>query len=684
MSDEHKICFSFILSRNTGVISTFIRHIISDSGLPHRWLDSAKEIRLIVVGGEDKLAALADKLGRELPLSIYLESSAVTPVAKDPSPDENNNEYQSRDPVPPHEKLAVEHPEPPGPVSPCPRCLSLAEESFKAGRAGELEPCGICLGSKPGRWHLTFLPSPSKAAPPGKSAHETLEIRDEEGERNSASLFYAAELLAQGYTLAITDPEGRTIYAGNTPAALPSPPNMVQINSPTALPRLWRCGEAELMLLAALEKPLIRLEPTPEARQEYNLANRPLPVGLAPDLFFWYLGRYLHQLDIPQLFLREPGETHRPLVMANNGVTGTRHGTPWIISQTTPYGGMVWSNSFTVNHHAPCKGLRWAETPIEPAHHLRAFQLFLAHSANSPQPEEEQNCFGISLYPNPGGVMLMGVDSRKELGIISSLPTGRARSIFTIFKEIEELDREASRLLANFFRHYPERRRALFELKLELNPESLAHLWLLLLFLSGAEDDCRATTGELDNCGQAATEKFLTLAAEAIPGRSPRLETVRPGEKKLLDHRLLLRSALSYTLAGTTPAALCRGFLESLGERISQIIWEHAPLEHAPQVALCSELCLHPAFFNAVSRQGGESFLLAPPPWPINTLATNAPDTIAFEEQPPRCHLPANNPLSPGGTGNMSQSENPDQQRRNALKSAFGMLKQSPEPRARK
>ncbi len=93
------------------------------------------------------------------------------------------------------------------------------------------------------------------------------------------------------------------------------------------------------------------------------------------------------------------------------------------------------------------------------------------------------------------------------------------------------------------------------------------------------------------------------------------------------------------------------------------MIWGHCGPDRRPRVALCSELALHPAFLAAIQRQGGPNFLLPPPPWPLYAL--------------PALGEPANQGRQGGAYPAQSP---PDDDRRAALRSLFGLLNNSGGP----
>ncbi|MDF1615560.1 hypothetical protein [Desulfurivibrio dismutans] len=648
----HKIRFFFRTLTLNSILHDFLARFQSESETPLQLTQPHREISLLAVGEEEELAVLAETLGREIPLSIFLTQSGIQPA------DEKDNDGNS---------VAQPRPgNPSGPgwtagfrLPPCPRCLRQAEEHFQAGRTELNIHCAICSRSNPAACQvklapsgpLRFEPTPATAAVPDPRAQHTF-------------LAQAAGRLAQGQALTIISPTG-TATVSSQPATARNQ-LQVLITDPRSIPNHWLCGDDELLRLAAWEKPLVILHPSEHAQQSYQLPSAPLPVGLADDLGYWYLSRHLQNLEVPLLFLTEIQAAHqRPLLFTDHGqcwlLSGTRaitpllaplNFTPELTGSSSPDGFRVTvrqpksavgnhisqgAGSATVvleENHPAVASEKSFDQPSQPDLHRQAFAGFLATTPTTPA---FGRVFGITLTFEPDGMALLAARAEKETAIILSSPAHyQPIKASTIIAQIAGLDPQGMRLWGNFSRHFPERRQAVKALEPPLQITALGDLCALLLLLCGQPADTP----------MAAQQRFLELAAQTTPGRSPQLELIREEDRFVLDHRLLCRSAMSYALAGATPAAICRGFLESLAERLARCIWEQTPPGSAPQVALCTPLCLHPAFFQAIRRQGNSDFLLPPPPVPLNSLPTIGRlwDQPSSSDHPP---LPAARPSSP-------------------------------------
>jgi hypothetical protein len=711
---SHKIRFFFRTRTGNSPLFDLISRLISSSSLPHQLDYSTGEISLLAEGSAEELAALADQLGREVPLSIFLEESGITAV----TPETLVAQARADDIAPFPDRAGINE------LPPCPRCLLRAEADYLRGQSLPADNCNLCGGA--GRQGLRLeLDSPG-----GKLRLARIAPPDQPASQPAAAWFgilaQAAQLLAAGRRLDISLPGEQFLAAAvapqnldtgapakpsreadrDTSAAQASEPDYptaiseVLVTIPETLPEYWHCGEDELLLLAALEKPLLLLEPSPENQQRYQLAPRPLPVGLAADLFFWHLGRHLRALDIPLLFLANRSETPRcrPLMLADRQnrwlLTGHRAVLPLLVplnfGPDLQPGAAHGPVTVSIHQHPTAATPKTAASPallltrsttrpadVEPSGPVnprQVFRAFLATSTASNLSRTELattgpgSIFGISLYPYPNGLTLLELAPDQEIKILVAPDVSRPQHPSAILAELAELDDQARRLVANFATHHPDRWQRLQTWPTPIRIDNPADLWLLLLLIGGEEQENTPLpdgTTSLDCTGFPPAESgpiahFLRLAALVNPGRSPRLEMAANHDPWRLDERRVLRSALSYAVGGVGSAALCRGWLESLAEWLSRIIWEQAGPDSTPRVALCSKLCLHPAFFNAIRNQGREDFLLPPPPLPLDCLPAIGRLWDASQADP--------------GADPATQRAVANDDRRAALKSAFGLF----------
>ena len=734
---SHKIRFFFRTRTGNNPLFGLISRLMNSSPLPHQLEYSAGEISLLAEGTEDELAALADQLGRDVPLSIFLEQGGITAVAPEtrvPPAGADGRKGQRPETMAPAKPALnparaggiAPFPDRAGinELPPCPRCLLRAEADFLRGRGLPAENCNLCGGAgRQGlRLHLDY--------PGGKLRLERMAPPDQPASPPAAAWFgilgQAAQLLAAGRQLDISLPGEQFLTAAIAPQTLdiefPAGPSReadrdtslaktsepdyptaiteVLVTTPETLPEYWHCGEDELLLLAALEKPLLLLEPSPESQQRYQLAPRPLPVGLAGDLFFWHLGRHLRALGIPLLFLANRPETPycRPLMLADRQnrwlLTGHRAVLPVLVplnfGTDHQSGDAHGSVTVSIHQHPTAATLKTATPPallltrsttrpanVEPSgpvNHRQLFRAFLATSTASQLSREDLattepgSIFGISLYPCANGLSLLELAPDQEIKILVAPEVSRPQHPAAILAGLAELDDQARRLVANFAAHHPDRWQHLQTWPTPIRIDNPADLWLLLLLIGGEEQeptplpdgttsfDC---TGFLPAKSSPITH-FLQLAALVNPGRSPRLEMAANHDPWRLDELRMLRSALSYAVGGAGSAALCRSWLESLAEWLSRIIWEQAGPDSSPRVALCSPLCLHPAFFSAIRSQGREDFLLPPPPLPLDCLPAIGRLWDASQADQ--------------GADPPAQRAVADDDRRAALKSAFGLF----------
>ncbi|ADH85602.1 hypothetical protein [Desulfurivibrio alkaliphilus] len=658
----HRIRFFFRTRCLNSVLYDFLARAQAESEHAVELARNHGETNLLATGNEKELAELAETLGQEIPLSIFLSQSGILPADQESGPDLGNLVGQ-----PPENPLA------PGTTKvalpPCPRCLRLAEEHFLAGRAEFNHRCRICLAVDSANQQLVFTP-------PGTLEVQSCPTADHDRpdpRQQHALLAKAADLLAQGRQLTIIT------SAGSTTASLQPPAGrhqlQVQVTDPQSLPDHWLCGDDQLLLLAAWEKPLVMLHPSDLTREKHRLPDTPLPVGLADDLCLWYLGRHLQELSVSLLFLAPQQQKQpRALIHTEHGecwlLTGHRAIMPLLVRLNRPPGhnrraeqngycattspcssiSPATGNDATLNDAVALLAQRQPATDDQPGFPARHHQAFAGFLATTPSEAVGGRVFGISLALPAAGVALLATDGRGEQEIIIPAPTaGQPLTAAGIIAQIAELDPQAQRLITNFAHRYPDRWQALQELDQPLQVAALGDLCSLLLLLCGQQA----------GPDHSAPQHFLDLAARATPGRSPQLEMTREDDQPAFDHRLLCRSAMSYTLAGATPAAICRGVLESLAERLARGIWAHAEPAFSPQVALCTPLCLHPAFFQAIRRQGGKDFLLAPPPVPLASLP--AIGRLLHSPAPDAQPLPATAPA--------------DKERRALIKNALDVFK---------
>lgn len=660
----HEIRFFFRTGIDNSRLAGFLARFQAQSPLPSRLEQQGREISLLARGTPEELAQLAEELGREIPLSIFLRESGLVVV---PQPQETGAQNEWLE-LTAEQNLTLPSSSPLPPLPPCPRCLQRAEDNFQAGRVDLAGGCRLCQPPPADAGYLSFAPSNGQLKLEHQPKQNVAAPNSPDPEAQHGILAAAAARLAEGDCLQLETTAGTFSLAAD-PASLPSRQHnrpgsyVVQLTSLRAMPEYWHCGEDELLRLGALEKPLVLLPPTEKAMQQYRLPPLNLPVGLADNLPSWYLGRHLEAKGIPLLFITEQAAIrHRPRVLVDGAKT-------WLLGGERALLPLQLALNFAPQRHTPVEHEQVrlslssppqttgkatdsrhdatttvrlttvAATPTTtggqpwpPGRHRQDFTAFLATAPELTQPaaKGDQQLFGISLQREPGGMALLTASKIPLSRILMDCPAAPPLTCGRILSQVAELDHEAQRLLANYARRYPRHWQNLEGQTNTLRVDSLADLGTMLLAL------CRPEEGD----SPPSAADFFALAAHFTPGRSPLLELGGEDHDALLDHRRLLRSVISYTLAGATPAALCRALLESLAERLARRIWEETPPGHQPRVALCTPLCLHPAFFPALRRQGGENFLLAPPPLPLTSLPAigqlwPAPPTTATEQPLP-------------------------------------------------
>jgi len=341
--------------------------------------------------------------------------------------------------------------------------------------------------------------------------------------------------------------------------------------------RMVVCRENEIKALASLERPAIRFKVNALFAQKGILNQTRVLLRLADDLFFYQLSKVLFARGIQFLFkaasceatyrvtLDAPQQALEPLV-----VSVLENGTILIV-----------------------KGRDYASLALKAS--LKKFDE-PSHAAFASIMQEQQlfddtsSCFYLSTLHDD---RIMHYS--KENGMLNLIEISLPSSFEELFAEVERSSASAERLVANYKEQFPEiYAHAVATVIPSSMPKSVYSLWSIMAIALGLSDD-------LEHAG----EKLLENAEDFGGLKGPRIDYFLQKEDALssdLDYVRLLRSGMSFKLAGTDNATLSFGHMESLSYFISELADSHKENLMSTKMALCGSLFGHKRFSEMIIK----------------------------------------------------------------------------------
>lgn len=385
-----------------------------------------------------------------------------------------------------------------------------------------------------------------------------------------------ADLIARGENVAIETKNGTFVF-GTIENAPAHESFEVMATDLSVVERMVVCRENEIKALASLERPAIRFKVNALYAQKGILAQSRVIVRLADDLLLYQLSKRLFEKGVLFLFKAASSPaSYRVTLSAKHDALE-----PLLIS-------VLETGTIFI-----LKGSDYASSSLK-----ESVQKFdeASHGAFASIMQEHQlfdavsTCFYLSTTHDD---RIMHYS--KEHGMLNLVEVLLPTSFEELFAEVARSSESAERLVANYQEQFPEIYAKALQTPIPSNmPKSVYSLWKIIAIALGLSDD-------FERAGEQLVEN-----AEDFGGlKGPRIDYFLQKEDALssdLDYVRLLRSGMSFKVAGTDNTTLSFGYMESLSYFISDLADAHKETLLSSKIALCGSLFGYKRFSEMIIK----------------------------------------------------------------------------------
>lgn len=525
------LAFEFNYLSKNGVLETILKEICSDFSIKHIIVRESKNVTLYVEDEEQTLGQFADKLAYALPLSVFFKSSSVYVADTFPSAEEI---------IPP---LNV-------PVIFTPKRLESVESDNSP--AYLLPYVNFQMGNDT----LTCKMADTSFSATDSTSLETLYTMIARALNDSKSVDIK---LSSGHFILGRVEQLHHFSDLKNAEIIPTDLSVVE--------RMVVIRDNEIKALATLERPAIRCKVNAMYAQKNILPMQRVLIRLADELLLHHLCKHLFALGVHFLFRVPIQANHADMVLESTV----------LLNPIEPLKICVLENGEIVilegNSFASKTVLENRQKFDAPAHGafasvMQEHQLFDAKVA----------CFYLSAYHDD---KIMNYSTEHGMLDLTHFPI--PNSIEALLEEIAKSSKSAARLVENYKEHFPEIYQNALHVKLPPTaPKSLYTLWGIIAIVLGFAK-------EFENAAQSLIE----LAEDFGGQKGPRMDYFLQKEGVLIcdfDYIRLIRSGMSFKLAGTDDTTLSFGYLQSLAYFISDTADVYKESIGNEAIGLCGSL----------------------------------------------------------------------------------------------
>lgn len=534
------LAFEFNYVSNNGVLENLLKEIANDCGIKHKIIRKESIVTLFVEADEIGLSTFADTIAESLPLSIFFKSSSVEVL--DVMPEEQE--------VLPAMAYTVEF---------TPKILAL-------------------VNTPNSPLYLSPFASKPKDATV-KLCHEGKELLHVDDAKGYEELYEkVAERIATGDNVAIQTKNGHFVF-GKIENSSALKTFEVMATDLSVVERMVVSRENEIKALASLERPAIRFKVNSLFAQKGILSDARVNLRLADDLFLYHLSKHLFSRGVQFLFkasLEQCSAIYRvdysveceaiePLLISvlENGAI--------LILKGKDYASKALQSSlkkFDEPSHAAFASI------------MQEYQLF----------DVVSSCFYLSTSHND---RIMHFS--KEHGMLNLVEVSLPTSFEELFAEIERSSPSAERLVANYKEQFPEIYAKAIQTIIPIDAsKNIYSLWKIVAIVLGLSDNF-----------DRAAEQLLENAEDFGGLKGPRIDYFLEKEDALssdLNYVKLIRSGISFKIAGTDNTTLSFGYMESLAYFISDLADAHKENLMTTKIALCGSLFGYKRFSEMICK----------------------------------------------------------------------------------
>lgn len=534
------LAFEFNYVSNNGILENLLKEIASDFGISHKIIRKETIVTLFVEADETVLGTFADTLSASLPLSIFFKSSSVEVLDVMPVDQE----------VVPVMAYTVEF---------TPKILALVNTP---NSPFYLSP----FASKPKDATVKLL----------QEGKELLHVNNAKGYEELYEK--VAEYIATGENIAIQTKNGHFLF-GKIENSSAIKTFEVMATDLSVVERMVVSRENEIKALASLERPAIRFKVNSLFAQKGILSDARVNLRLADDLFLYHLSKHLFNRGVQFLF-KASLEQYSAVYRVDYAVECEAL-EPLLIS--------VLENGAILI----LKGKDYASKALQSS--LKKFDE-PSHAAFASIMQEHQlfdvvsSCFYLSTSHND---RIMHFS--KEHGMLNLVEVSLPSSFEELFAEIERSSPSAERLVANYKEQFPEIYAKAIQTVIPSDAsKNIYSLWKIVAIVLGLSDNF-----------DRAAEQLLENAEDFGGLKGPRIDYFLEKEDALssdLNYVRLIRSGMSFKIAGTDNITLSFGYMESLAYFISDLADAHKENLMTTKIALCGSLFGYKRFSEMICK----------------------------------------------------------------------------------
>lgn len=534
------LAFEFNYVSNNGILENLLKEIASDYGISHKIVRKDSIVTLFVEADETGLSTFADTLSASLPLSIFFKSSSVEVVDGMPEVTEVIPPLAYNVEFTPKILASVDNPNSPYYLAP-------------------------------------FITTPRATVKLYQNDHELLHGCDAKGYETVYTTL--ADLIANGENVVIQTKNGSYAYGKIENMTACARPLEVIATDLSVVERMVVCRENEIKALASLERPAIRFKVNALFAQKGIVKESRVTLRLTDDLFMYQLSKRLFSKGVQFLF--KTTLEHCKMSYCIQFDATFQPIEPLIVSVLENGAILIVKGS----DYASATLKASLEKFDEPSHAafasiMQEHQLFDATSS----------CFYLSTLHND---RIMNYS--KEHGMLNLIEISLPSSFTELFAEIERSSPSAERLVANYKEQFPEIYAHVIETIIPSDtPKNIYSLWKVVAMVLG-----------LSETFERAAEQLIENAEDFGGQKGPRIDYFLQKEDALssdIDYVRLVRSGISYKLAGTDNTTLSFGYMESLSYFISDLCDTHKENLLTTKIALCGSLFGYKRFSEMLSK----------------------------------------------------------------------------------
>lgn len=535
------LAFEFNYISKNGLLENLLKEIANDFGITHKILRKESLVTLYVDADETGLTAFANTLASSLPLSVFFKSSSVEVVDAMPHEEE----------VIPTLAYDVEF---------TPKILASVDdktsEDYLSPFVGTVKNRSITLK---------------------KNDEECLHVKNSEGYETLYSA--VCEQIEKGETVIIQTKNGPFAFGKieQMPKSVLEPE--VIATDLSVVERMVVCRENELKALASLERPAIRFKVNALFEQNGILPTSRVLLHLADDLFLYQLCKHLFAKGVHFLFKASVGVCESAYSVTFEATLPPLE--PLVIS-------VLENGTILV-----IQGSDYASGALKAS--LKKFEDS-SHGAYASIMQEHQifdatsSCFYVS-RTHEDRIMHYS----QEHGMLNLVEIGLPLSFEELFASVRRSSESAERLVLHYQEQFPKLYEKVVQTPLPRDlPKNIYSLWAIISFALGISDT-------LERGAEALIENAENYGGQ----KGPRIDYFLEKEDALssdLNYVKMLRSGMSYKLAGTDDVTLSFGYLESLAFFLSDTADAHRENLAVSHIALAGSLFGYKRFTEMVIK----------------------------------------------------------------------------------